>query len=78
VEITFTTSTNSTNYRSSVRFSMGDKKLELTFWNGIIIATVLNIALASVVMDKFFVSKDVFKLGSIYIDGKIYKICRYK
>lgn len=71
-------STNSNHNWGSIHSSMGKQKLELTFWNGVIIATILNIALGSVIVDKFFVSKDVFKLSSIYVDGRIYKICRYK
>lgn len=54
---------------------MAKQKLELTFWNGIFIGVALTMAIGSVVVDKFFVSRDVFKLKKIYVNGRIFKLC---
>lgn len=67
--------TDNDNYRSPVYCCMAKQKLELTFSNGFFIGMILSISLLSVVMDKYFVSKEVFKLKRIYVDGRIYKLC---
>jgi hypothetical protein len=43
--------------------------------NGFIAGFILTLSIGSVIVDKMFVSKDVFKLKRIYIDGKIFKLC---
>ncbi len=53
---------------------MVKQKLGLTFWNGLIIGIALTISLGTVLIDSFFVSKDVFKLKTIYVNGRIYKL----
>lgn len=55
---------------------MVKQKLELTFKQGFFLGVISALLFSSIIMDKFFVSKEVFKLGNIYIDGKIYKLCR--
>jgi len=54
---------------------MVKQKLELNFIQGLIIGIVLTMAIMSVVIDKMFVSKDVFKLKKIYVNGRIFKLC---
>ena len=54
---------------------MAKQKLELTFWNGIFIGIALTFAIGSVLVDSYFVSKDVFNLKRIYVNGRIFKIC---
>jgi len=54
---------------------MAKQKLELTFWNGIFIGVALTFAIGSVLVDGYFVSKDVFNLKRIYVNGRIFKIC---
>jgi hypothetical protein len=53
---------------------MVKQKLGLTFWNGLIIGIALTVSLGTVLIDSFFVSKDVFKLKTIYVNGRIYKL----
>lgn len=55
---------------------MVKQKLELKFWDGFIIGALLVFFSGSGIVQEFFISKDVFKLESIYIDGKLYKLCR--
>lgn len=54
---------------------MVKQKLELTFWNGLFIGIVLTFSIGSVLVDSYFVSKDVFSLKRIYVNGRIFKIC---
>jgi hypothetical protein len=54
---------------------MVKQKLELTFIHGLIIGVVLTLSIMSVVIDKMFISKDVFNLKKIYVNGKIFKLC---
>lgn len=53
---------------------MVKQKLELTFLNGLVIGVALTLSLGTVLIDAFFVSKDVFKLKTIYVNGRIYKL----
>jgi hypothetical protein len=53
---------------------MVKQKLGLTFWNGLVIGIALTISLGTVLIDSFFVSKDVFNLKTIYVNGRIYKL----
>ena len=57
---------------------MVKQKLELNFIHGLIIGGILTASIMSVVIDKMFVSKDIFKLKRIYVNGKIFKLCEDK
>jgi hypothetical protein len=63
------------NLRSSIYSCMVKQKLELNFIHGLIIGGILTASIMSVVIDKMFVSKDIFKLKRIYVNGKIFKLC---
>lgn len=54
---------------------MVKQKLELNFIHGVVIGAILTASIMSVVIDKMFVSRDVFKLKRIYVNGKIFKLC---
>lgn len=54
---------------------MVKQKLGLTFWNGLFIGIVLTFCLGTVAVDHFFVSKDVFNMKRIYVNGRIFKLC---
>lgn len=54
---------------------MAKQKLELNFFEGFLIGFILTMLIMSVVIDKMFVSKEIFKLKRIYVDGRIYKLC---
>lgn len=75
MEIVFSVYTNYNNYRDTFFSCMVKQKLELTFIHGLLVGLMLTLALSSVVIDKFFVSKDIFKLNRIYINGRLYKLC---
>lgn len=47
---------------------------KLTFCNGLVIGILFSLSVATVLVDAFFVSKDVFSLKTIYVDGRIYKL----
>ncbi len=51
------------------------KNLGLTFLHGLVIGIFLSFSILSVVIDKYFISRDTFRLDGIYLNGKIYKIC---
>ena len=78
METMFSDCTSINNSWSSFHSSMVKQKLELTFWNGVFLGALVMFLGCSGIVETFFVSKEVFKLPSIYIDGKIYKLCRYK
>jgi hypothetical protein len=63
------------NFRSTIYSCMAKQKLELNFKHGLFTGIIVTVCLLSVVMDKFFVSKETFKLKRIYVDGRIYKLC---
>jgi hypothetical protein len=63
------------NFRSSIYSCMVKQKLELNFIHGVVIGVILTASIMSVVIDKMFVSRDVFKLKRIYVNGKIFKLC---
>lgn len=66
--------TSNNNIGSSIHCSMAKQKLELTFREGFLFGVLLSICLGTVLLDTFFVSKDVFNLKTIYVDGRIYKL----
>jgi hypothetical protein len=74
MEISIPNSSGSNNFRSTIYCSMAKQKLELTFLNGLVIGILLSMSLSTVLIDSFFVSKDVFKLKTIYVNGRIYKL----
>ena len=58
---------------------MVKQKLELNFTQGFIIGAIFSLMLMSVIIDKLFISKELFsKTKRIYVDGRIYKLCRDK
>jgi hypothetical protein len=71
----FPNSTGYNNFRSTIYRSMAKQKLELTFFNGLIIGFALTLSVGSVIVDKYFISRDVFKLKKLYINGKMIKFC---
>ena len=71
----FSNYTNYNNFRSSIYSSMVKQKLALNFIHGLIIGVALTMAIMSVVIDKMFISKDIFKLKKIYVNGRIFKLC---
>jgi len=76
MEIVFSSFTYYNNFRDTFFSSMVNKKLELTFTHGLLFGIVIAMIFSSVIMDKFFVSKEAFNLQRIYVDGKIYRLCR--
>lgn len=70
--------TDNSNTRRTFYSSMDNKTFELTFKHGLLIGVVVTGCVLSVVMDKFFVSKETFNLNRIYVDGRIYKLCEDK
>ena len=54
---------------------MAKQKLELKFWGGVFVGAFAMLLACSYVLEKNFVSKDIFKLRTIYIDGRLYKLC---
>lgn len=55
---------------------MAKQKLELTFWNGVVLGALVTFFVCSGIVQEFFVSKEVFKLKTIYLEGKMYRLCR--
>lgn len=53
---------------------MVKQKLGLTFKEGFAIGVLLSLCLGTILVDAFFVSKDVFNLRTIYVNGRIYKL----
>lgn len=74
MEIVLSDSSGYNNTGSTFYCSMVKQKLELTFWNGFMLGALITFFICSGIVGQFFVSKDVFKLKTIYLDGKIYKI----
>lgn len=66
------------NPRSTFYRSMAKQKLELTFRQGFFLGLAVMFLVWSGIIQAFFVSKEVFKLDKIYVDGRIYKLCRIK
>ena len=71
----FSDCTSYDNFRSTIYSCMVKQKLALNFIHGLVIGIVLTMAIMSVVIDKMFISKDVFKLKKIYVNGRIFKLC---
>lgn len=58
---------------------MVKQKLELTFKHGVLLGVISCILFMSVIIDKFFISKEVFSnTKRIYVDSRIYRLCRDK
>lgn len=74
MEIALSNNTSYNNFRSSIYCSMAKQKLELTFIEGFLIGLLLSLCLGTVLIDTFFVSKDIFNLKTIYVNGRIYKL----
>jgi len=71
----FSDCTSYNNFRSSIYSSMVKQKLALNFIHGLVVGIALTMAIMSVVIDKMFISKDVFRLKKIYVNGRIFKLC---
>lgn len=67
--------TDNDNYRSSFYCGMAKQELELTFTQGFWLGMLVCLLISTAMVDKFFVSKEVFFLKRIYVDGRIYKLC---
>jgi hypothetical protein len=67
---------NCNNTRSSIFGCMAKQKLGLTFAQGFFVGLTVMFFIWSGIIQTFFVSKEVFRLNKIYVDGKIYKLCR--
>ena len=79
MEIVFPNSSYYNNYRDTVFGCMVKQKLELSFTQGFLIGAIFSLLLMSVIIDKLFISKELFsKTKRIYVDGRIYKLCRDK
>jgi hypothetical protein len=70
--------TDYNNFRSTIFSSMVKQKLGLTFNQGFLLGLLVMFLFCTAIVGKFFVSKEVFKLNQIYIDGNIYKLCRIR
>ncbi len=66
------------NFGSTIYRCMAKQKLELTFIHGFFLGLIVMFLLWSGIIQTFFVSKEVFKLNKIYIDGRMYQLCRIK
>jgi hypothetical protein len=66
------------NFRSTIYRCMAKQKLELTFKHGFFSGLLVMFLVWSGIIQTFFVSKEVFKLDNIYIDGRMYQLCRIK
>jgi hypothetical protein len=75
MEIVFSNRSNFNNDWSTFYCSMVKQKLELTFNQGFWLGMLVCLLTSSMIIDKFFVSKEVFFLKRIYVDGRIYKLC---
>lgn len=77
MEIVFPNSSYYNNYRNTFFSCMVKQKLELSFTQGFLLGTIFTVLFMSVIIDKFFVSKEVFlNSNRIYMDGRIYRICK--
>jgi formate/nitrite transporter FocA (FNT family) len=54
---------------------MAKQKLELSFTQGFFLGALVCFLFCTAVVDKFFISKEVFELKRIYVEGRIYKLC---
>ena len=68
-------STGYDNFRSTIPCCMAKQKLELTFNQGFWLGIIVCFFICTGLVDKFFVSKEVFALKRIYVDGRMYKLC---
>jgi hypothetical protein len=78
MEIVFPSYSGYDNLGSTFYCSMVKQKLELTFWNGFLLGALFTFFICSGIVDKFFVSKEVFNLKTIYVNGKLYNLCRVR
>jgi hypothetical protein len=77
MEIVFPDSSYYNNYRDTIFGCMVKQKLELSFTQGFLIGAVFSVLFMSVIIDKLFISKELFsETKRIYVDGRIYKLCR--
>jgi hypothetical protein len=68
--------TDYNNYRDTIFSSMVKQKLELVFNRSFLLGSLVMLLFCTLIIENFFVSKEVFKLNKIYVDGKLYKLCR--
>lgn len=62
------------NIRRSFYCGMAKQKLVADFTTGILIGAVIALFCMSIVIETFFVSKNVFNLKRVYVNGRLYKI----
>lgn len=75
METVFSSCTGINNSWSTIYCSMAKQKLELSFNQGFFLGIIVCFLLCSVLVESFFISKEVFELKKIYVNGKIYKLC---
>jgi hypothetical protein len=75
MEISIPNSSSSNYFGSTIYCSMAKQKLELSFNQGFFLGIIVCFLLCSVLVESFFISKEVFELKKIYVNGKIYKLC---
>lgn len=54
------------------------KPSPFTFLRGVLLGYTITLAVGSIIVDKYFISREVFKLKRIYINGKMIKFCEDK
>lgn len=75
METVLPSGTSFNNAWSAFYCSMAKQKLELTFTQGFWLGMLVCFLLSTALVDKFFISKEVFELKKIYVNGRIYKLC---
>ena len=78
METVLSSFSNFNNAWSAFYCCMVKQKLGLNFWNGFLAGALFIFLICSGIVEIFFVSKDVFKLNTIYIDRKLYKLDKVK
>lgn len=57
---------------------MKKEKNSFTFLRGVLLGYTFTLAVGSIIVDKYFISREVFKLKRVYINGKMIKFCEDK
>lgn len=57
---------------------MDKQKLVSKFGSGFFFGALFCFLFCTVLVEAFFVSKEVFNNSSIYVNGKIYKLCKMR
>jgi len=75
MEIVFPSNSSSNYSWSTFYCSMAKQKLELTFNQGFFLGILVCFLMCTAIVDTFFISKETFNLETIYVNGKLYKLC---